>query len=131
MIAIFLNAMNQRRFDAFADRMMSVISFNYMIGSLLFCMGSIAFLPNVGCGPEMVALGAWMFIIGSAFFVIGSVMSFSRTYYMLRDSAKDDSDSQEEDRITLASERVLMAKGARKGVTTDASVNSGVARVDC
>ena len=31
----------------------------------------------------------------------------SRTYYMLRDSAKDDSDSQEEDRITLASDLTI------------------------
>jgi len=85
VIAIFFNALSQSRFEQAHERMVAVISFNYMIGSLLFCMGSIAFLPNVGCGPEMVTIGAWMFIIGSAFFVVGSLISCWRTYKMLND----------------------------------------------
>lgn len=85
VIAIFFNALSQSRFDHPLERMVAVISFNYLLGSLLFCMGSIAFLPNVGCGPEMVTIGAWMFIIGSAFFVIGSLVSCWRTYKMLNE----------------------------------------------
>jgi len=91
VIAIFFNALGQSRFDHPLERMVAVISFNYMMGSLLFCMGSIAFLPNVGCGPEMVTIGAWMFIIGSAFFVVGSVISCWRTYKMLNDQPESDS----------------------------------------
>lgn len=91
VIAIFFNALGQSRFDNSLERMVAVISFNYMMGSLLFCMGSIAFLPDVGCGPEMVTIGAWMFIIGSAFFVIGSLVSCWRTYKMLNERPVSDS----------------------------------------
>jgi len=92
VIAIFFNALSQSRFDRPLDRMVAVISFNYLVGSLLFCMGSIAFLPNMGCGPEMVTIGAWMFIIGSAFFVVGSLVSCWRTYKMLNEQNESDAD---------------------------------------
>jgi hypothetical protein len=95
VIAVFINAMNQRKFIKWHHRMVSIVSFNYMIGSLLFCMGSIAFLPNAGCGPEMVSLGAWMFIIGSGFFVVAGIASIIRTYYMLKEDF--DEGSSEED----------------------------------
>lgn len=96
VMAIFINALSQRKFGKWHHRMISIITFNYMLGSLLFCMGSIAFLPDVGCGPEMVTLGAWMFIIGSGFFVIGSVLSCRRTHYMLNDDTDSSEDSQRE-----------------------------------
>lgn len=83
VIAIFINALTQTKFESKNERMVAVISFNFLVGSLLFCMGSIAFLPNMGCGPEMVTIGAWMFIIGGGFFVVGSIVSFWRTSKML------------------------------------------------
>lgn len=92
VVAVFFNAMNQRKFTKWKHRMVSYITFNYMIGSLLFCMGSVAFLPDVGCGPEMVKMGAWLFIIGSAFFILGSLLSLWRTYEMLN---VDEEDSEE------------------------------------
>jgi len=95
-IAIFINALNQRTFRRWEHKMFGFIAFNYMLGSLLFCMGSIAFLPHVGCGPEMVELGAWMFIVGSLFYVVGSVASLRRTHYMLNKGEEDMSDADAE-----------------------------------
>lgn len=95
VIAIFINAMNQRKFSKWQHWMVATITFNYLIGSILFCMGSIAFLPNVGCGEEMVAVGAWMFIFGSVFFFIGALLSLRRTQYMIGHPEEFD-DSEEE-----------------------------------
>lgn len=83
-VAVFLNALNQRKFIEWQHQMVTVITMLYMLGSVLFCMGSVAFLPDVGCGPEMVEIGANMFIVGSIFFLIASLLSFWRTSYMLR-----------------------------------------------
>jgi len=104
VIAVFFNAMNQRKFSKWHHQMVSLITFNYMLGSLLFCMGSVAFLPNsTGCGANMAALGAWMFIAGSVFFVIGSLSSLYRTYSMLNSVSDDLDSSQEFSREALAS----------------------------
>jgi len=103
VIAIFFNAMNQRKFSKWQHWMVATIAFNYLIGSILFCMGSIAFLPNVGCGDEMVAVGAWMFIFGSVFFLIGALMSLRRTQYMIGYPEEFD-DSEEENLLKSKTE---------------------------
>jgi len=97
VMATFINAVSLRKFGKWHHRIISIITFKYMLGSLLFCMGSIAFLPDVGCGPEMVSVGAWMFIAGSSLFLIGSILSIRRTYYMLNQEAIDSEDSQQDE----------------------------------
>lgn len=81
--AAFTNALSQRRFDDFTSKMLSAITSLYMGGSLLFAMGSVAFLPNLGCNEQMTTIGAWCFIIGSVLFLVGSFCSFYRTWYIL------------------------------------------------
>lgn len=93
VLAVFLNSLNQRRFSDWHHGMMVAVLFGYMIGSLLYCMGSVAFLPNVGCGPEMVAVGAWMFIVGSVFYTVSAILNLSRTHYMLKDDGMDEAES--------------------------------------
>lgn len=80
--AAFLNALNQREFDAWTSRLLSAITSLYLGGSLLFSMGSVAFLPNLGCGRQMLQIGAWMFIIGSFLFLIGACLSLWRTAWI-------------------------------------------------
>mmetsp|Transcript_81811 Transcript_81811/g.231887 ORF Transcript_81811/g.231887 Transcript_81811/m.231887 type:complete len:262 (+) Transcript_81811:72-857(+) len=82
--AAFTNALSQKRFDEWSCRMLSAVTSLYMAGSLLFAMGSVAFLPHMGCREPMVALGAWTFIVGSLFFLVGGVMSLWRTMWVFR-----------------------------------------------
>jgi len=80
VIAAFINGLNQRGpFESVRSRLLTATTSLYMAGGLLFVMGSVAFLPNLGCGETMEALGAWMFIVGSAFFVFGGVVNGVRT----------------------------------------------------
>jgi len=81
--AAFANALNQRKFEESVAVLLTAITSLYMAGSLLFVMGSIAFLPNLGCNEQMLTIGAWCFIVGSGFFVIGAVLSFWRTHQLL------------------------------------------------
>lgn len=78
--AAFVNGLNIRHFNDISSQMLSAVTSMYMCGSLLFVMGSMAFLPDFGCSSKMVALGAWLYTIGSVFFTIGSGISFVRTY---------------------------------------------------
>ncbi|GEM78065.1 hypothetical protein VSU01S_03100 [Vibrio superstes NBRC 103154] len=54
-----------------------IASFAYLLGSLLFTIGSVFFLKEVG----LTVAGAWLFIIGSALFVFGAVVNVFRILY--------------------------------------------------
>jgi len=82
--AAFFNALNQREFDEWTSKLLSAITSLYLGGSLLFAMGSVAFLPNMGCSKQMQQIGAWLFIIGSVLFVIGGCLSLWRTTWISR-----------------------------------------------
>lgn len=77
----FTNALNKRTFTGMAAALHGAITSLYFGGSLLFAMGCIAFLPHLGCGSQMLAVGAWTFVVGSVFFLVGSVMSLVHTWY--------------------------------------------------
>nr|WP_298414588.1 YrhK family protein [uncultured Halomonas sp.] len=51
----------------FADHIEYIAAWSYVLGSVLFTVGSLCFLPSL----EAVALGSWCFIVGSVLFVIG------------------------------------------------------------
>lgn len=57
--------------DTFADHIEFVCAWSYVIGSAMFVIGSLCFLP----GLDATVLGAWLFIIGSALFVIGGLVN--------------------------------------------------------
>jgi len=82
--AAFFNALNQREFDEWTSKLLSAITSLYLGGSLLFAMGSVAFLPNLGCNQQMQKIGAWGFIIGSVLFVIGGCLSLWRITWISR-----------------------------------------------
>lgn len=82
-MAAFTNALSQRTSDELASRLLTAVTTLYMIGSILFVVGSVAFLPDHGCDGAMIRLGAWTFIVGSALFLVGAVLSLYRTHHML------------------------------------------------
>lgn len=77
-LAAFVNGLSQRCFDTVEGQILTATTSFYMIGSLLFVMGSVAFLPDLGCDETMLAIGAWNFIVGSLFFVVGGILSLWR-----------------------------------------------------
>lgn len=60
----------QHNTDTFADYIEFVAAWSYVLGSALFVVGSLCFLP-----AEAAVLGAWLFIIGSVLFVIGGLVN--------------------------------------------------------
>lgn len=107
--AAYFNALSQQRFDEWTSRMLTAISSLYMAGSILFVMGSVAFLPHLGCSEQMVEIGAWMFIVGSVLYLIGGLLSLWRTHIVVNSSSdecqelKDDSMKKaQEEGVTLS-----------------------------
>jgi len=86
--AAFVNGLNQRSFDTGSSQLLTATTSLYMAGSLLFVMGSVAFLPDLGCNVQMVTIGAWAFIMGSALYMAGSILSFVRTMRELENPTK-------------------------------------------
>jgi len=78
-LAAFVNSLNIRHFNDVSSQQLSAVTSFYMIGSLLFVMGSVAFLPDYGCSSSMVSLGAWMYTIGSILYICGTCVSLVRT----------------------------------------------------
>lgn len=77
-MASYVNGLSQRTFDTPVKKMLMATTTCYMIGALLFVMGSVAWLPELGCGHRMEEFGAVMYVIGSLFYVIGSIISVIR-----------------------------------------------------
>jgi hypothetical protein len=78
-LAAFVNGLDQRAFNTVANQMLIATTSLYMGGSLLFVMGSVAFLPDLGCNERMFALGAWCYVVGSLLYLLGSFVSLLRT----------------------------------------------------
>lgn len=81
--AAFFNALSltqtHRTFTKWAVVTCSV----YEMGAVLFSIGSVCFMPTMGCGKGMEVLGAWLFIIGSLMYVIGGVIEVVKTIALL------------------------------------------------
>lgn len=77
-MAAYVNGLSQQGFESPVKKMLTASTTCYMVGALLFVMGSVAWLPELGCGQRMEEFGAVMYVIGSLFYVIGSVISVIR-----------------------------------------------------
>lgn len=84
-MAAYVNGLRQSNFDTPVQKMLTASTTCFMIGALLFVMGSVAWLPELGCGQRMEEFGAVMYVIGSLMYVIGSVISVIRTSVQLED----------------------------------------------
>lgn len=85
-MAAYVNGLNQRGFDTPIQKMFTAVTTCNMIGALLLVMGSVAWLPELGCGHRMEEFGAVMYVIGSLAYVIGGVISLIRTSLQLEDN---------------------------------------------
>ena len=63
-----------------------------MLGSLLFLVGSVLYLPVVGCGRMTTVIGTWNYLIGSVFFMLAGVFPVVRRKYANIDSLVVDID---------------------------------------
>lgn len=77
-MAAYVNGLSQTDFSTPIKKMMTASTTCYMVGALLFVMGSVAWLPELGCGDRMEEFGAIMYVFGSLLYVIGSVVSIVR-----------------------------------------------------
>merc|ERR1719203_1426817 len=76
--AAFVNGLNHNDLISVEGKLLTATTSLYMAGSLLFVMGSVAFIPDLGCNEGMLALGAVSFIVGSVLYTIGGVVSLIR-----------------------------------------------------
>jgi len=84
-MAAYVNGLSQQSFDTPIKKMLTAATTCYMVGALLLVMGSVAWLPELGCGQRMEEFGAVMYVIGSLMYVIGGVISLIRTSLQLDD----------------------------------------------
>mmetsp|Transcript_26716 Transcript_26716/g.61511 ORF Transcript_26716/g.61511 Transcript_26716/m.61511 type:complete len:281 (+) Transcript_26716:150-992(+) len=86
-LAAFINGLNLHEHDhedIKSRQLLTATTMCYLIGSVLFAVGSVALLPALGGTDAMEASGAWCFIIGSAFYELGSCVSLGRTLRLHR-----------------------------------------------
>lgn len=57
--------------ETFANRIEYIAASCYALGSLLFTVGSVCFLPSV----DATVLGVWLFIVGSVLFLVGGFIN--------------------------------------------------------
>merc|ERR550514_772362 len=80
-MAAFVNGLNhQHPWDSASSKAMTASTSLYMIGGVLFAMGSVAFLPDLGCNHQMEMIGAVMFIVGSIVYTLGGLVNVARTF---------------------------------------------------
>lgn len=80
--AAFVNGLNHNDLRSVEGKLLTATTSVYMAGALLFVMGSVAFLPDVGCSETMITIGAWSFIVGSVLYTVGAVISLVRTGWL-------------------------------------------------
>lgn len=81
--AAFVNGLNQRSFDTLTNQLLTTVTSLYLGGALMYVMGSVAFLPDLGCNETMVHIGACLFILGSFIFCLASMTNIYRTSHVL------------------------------------------------
>eukprot|EP00931_Biecheleriopsis_adriatica_P093092 TRINITY_DN66848_c0_g1_i1.p1 TRINITY_DN66848_c0_g1~~TRINITY_DN66848_c0_g1_i1.p1 ORF type:complete len:282 (-),score=44.75 TRINITY_DN66848_c0_g1_i1:169-1014(-) len=92
----FANALGMESLKTQADQLSVASTTLHMGGGLLFCLGSMGFIAQVGCDSRMVAIGAWCFILGCILFMLGAVLALLRNLHVFRTASRletSDSDS--------------------------------------
>mmetsp|Transcript_775 Transcript_775/g.1476 ORF Transcript_775/g.1476 Transcript_775/m.1476 type:complete len:276 (+) Transcript_775:99-926(+) len=107
--AAFVNGLNQRSFDTLTNQLLTTVTSLYLGGALMYVMGSVAFLPDLGCNETMVHIGACLFILGSVIFCMASVTNIYRTSHVL---------SNPENQVLRPSTPPMPEKGAATGETS-------------
>lgn len=85
ILAAYVNGLTQNAFDTPTRKMITATTTCNMVGGIAFVMGSVAWLPELGCGQRMEGFGAIMYLFGSLFYLIGGVVSLIRTTLQLEE----------------------------------------------
>mmetsp|Transcript_12120 Transcript_12120/g.48780 ORF Transcript_12120/g.48780 Transcript_12120/m.48780 type:complete len:294 (+) Transcript_12120:60-941(+) len=68
--------------DRLAEKVLVLATTNsVMLGSLLFLVGSVLYLPVIGCGEMTEVIGTVLYLIGSVFFTAAGVLPIVRAHY--------------------------------------------------
>lgn len=84
-LAAYVNGLAQKGFETPIQKMLTACTTCNMIGGIMFIMGSVAWLPELGCGQRMEEFGSFMYLFGSLFYLIGGVVSLIRTTLLLEE----------------------------------------------
>lgn len=103
-LSSFFNAMGLKAFATCVERLTAVATTLHMGGGICFCLGSMGFIAQVGCGSRMVTIGAWGFIIGCILFTSGALVALARNYVAYRVAQQDLDDEQGENGYDLSDE---------------------------
>lgn len=107
----FFNAMGLRSFGSRSDQLAAVSSALHLGGGLFFCLGSMGFAPQVGCGNQMVAMGSWFYICGCILYMSGACVAIAREIHVYRSSqgdkqvSDDSSESQSDEDMSSLEEQ--------------------------
>jgi hypothetical protein len=71
MVEVLGSAEQRKTAPTFWDKLEFWAASSYLVGTLLFCVGSVFFLSAVG----LFEAGAWCFVIGSLLFVVGATIN--------------------------------------------------------
>jgi len=88
LFAAFVNGLDQRNFAGSDGKLLGTTTALYMGGSVLFVLGSVAFLPDIGFNEHVLTVGASCFIVGSVLYIAGSTICLFVTARELRDPAR-------------------------------------------
>lgn len=78
--AAFVGALSLGPEDTEENKMHLCISILNFVGSLLFVVGSIPYLPHLKCTDDEVAVGAWCYVVGSILFCSGGVTGLVKSW---------------------------------------------------
>lgn len=74
----FCCALGLHSFIGRVNRFALLSAILHMGGGLLFCIGSVGFISQVGCGSRLVAFGSWSFMVGCLLFISGAFAGLCR-----------------------------------------------------
>lgn len=92
----------------------------YEVGGVLFVIGSVCFLPNMGCAESMLVLAAWCFIIGSLFYVLAAGIGLLKTLALFQLEQED----RDED-ATARADSETFTQTASQSTAADSSQGLG------
>lgn len=85
VFAAFMNGLTHNHSHTTESKMLTATTSFFMGGSVLFVMGSVGMMPDLGCGEGMYDIGAGCYVFGSVCYLAGSLISLARVHRMVSD----------------------------------------------
>eukprot|EP00928_Gymnodinium_smaydae_P013122 TRINITY_DN14784_c0_g3_i1.p1 TRINITY_DN14784_c0_g3~~TRINITY_DN14784_c0_g3_i1.p1 ORF type:complete len:457 (+),score=65.00 TRINITY_DN14784_c0_g3_i1:90-1373(+) len=84
VFAAFCNALSLSQTQLTFTKWAIATCSTYEFGGICFTIGSVAFMPNQGCGEDMERLGAWCFVAGSLCYLGGALVDLLKAIALAR-----------------------------------------------